>query len=327
MSFKKVFVFFLFSVLAVSSCTLEKARPSARQHVIIASDCLFPKDTSLFGQFIKDRSIRVFIHHLSADSIEQTLKHQGVNTHFDMVLLKSVYDIAHFEKLGFFQRIPKTEIPIEILPQFRIKSNKWIAFGVDPYIIVSNQDSLEKIASYSAFFKRMDWRTDLTTNAQFVPLYASLLNHGIQQKQVKSWLKQHLDHTRLLHENDSTFTENYLLTNFSTFQMLKHRNKSPFKKSQLIVPENQHPGTMYNLHCLGIVKQARNYFNALQCMHALVSESMNYRVTNQLKIESIYEPVNPVFKSVYTQKKETNYQTCLPYFGILNQLVSSLKND
>ncbi len=320
-------VFFLLSVLSFSSCTLEKARPSTRQYVVIASDCFYPKDTSLFRKFIKSQNIRVFIHHLSADSIERTLKNQGVNTHFDMVLLRSVYDIAHFEKSGFFQRIPKNEIPAAILPQFRAQSNKWIAFGVDPYIIVRTQDSTEEISSYNDFFKRMDWSTDLKTNDQIVPLYASFLNHGIQKKQVKSWVKHHLHVMRSLAEDDSTFSDNYLLTNLSTYQTLKRRNKSLFKKSQLVVPDNQHSGIMYNLYCLGIVKQARNYSNAVQCMHAFVSESMNYRVTNYLKIESLYEPINPVFNSIYRKRKGTKYETCLPYFGILNQLVYSLKND
>jgi len=306
---------------------LEKARPSSRQYVIIASDCLYAKDTTLFRQFITAQKISIFIRHLPTDSIERMLKNQKVNTHFDMVILQTLYDIAHFEKLGFLQRIPNNDMPVGILPQFTTQSNKWIAFGVDPYVIVSTQDSAVAIHSYNDFFKRMDWSTDLIKNAQIVPLYASFLNHGIQKKQVASWLKQHVSVMHPLPEDDSTFTANYLLTNLSTYQTLKQQNKSPFIKKQLIVPENHQFGIMYNLHCFGIVKQARNYTNALNFMHAFIGESMNLRVAKYLKIESVYDSTNPVFKAIYRRKKSTKYTTCLPYFGVLNQLVTSLKKE
>jgi len=66
-------LFSIFSVL-IAGCRLETAKPSLKQYLLVATDCLNSKDHFLFKSFEKQSGIKVRILHLSTDEIVAKLK-------------------------------------------------------------------------------------------------------------------------------------------------------------------------------------------------------------------------------------------------------------
>ena len=89
---------FLFFVLY--SCSPGEARPTRKQRIVLATDCLNKEDERLFKSFKKYHHIDVQIVELSADSILSLLKKDGVEVKNETVVgfKKRFWDPA--EELG-----------------------------------------------------------------------------------------------------------------------------------------------------------------------------------------------------------------------------------
>jgi ABC-type Fe3+ transport system substrate-binding protein len=292
--------FWLFLVFSFSACTIEEARPSKKQEIVIASDCLEPKDVSLLQSFEKSFGIHVKIRHLSADSLKQLLLRESFETEIDVVILASTYSMNQLDNSNLLHVLKKERFPEQLEKKYRSKKSTWAGIGIDPYVIVVSKDSNNKIIEYKDLLDKSNTFYSLQTANFCHPFYASIL-HRMGTKNKKNsinWLKKMKKNSKgYISLNDTIASHAIFLSSYSEFNL--NRNK----ELKLVFPNQFTGGSYYNMACFGIVNQARNYENAVAFFGYLLNESVNKRLNNHWKKfpvlstkKSLYAYQNSAFK-------------------------------
>jgi ABC-type Fe3+ transport system substrate-binding protein len=285
--------FWLFLLFSFSACTIEEARPSKKQEIVIASDCLESKDETLFQSFEKSFGIQVKIHHFSVDSLKQLLVHEGVETEIDVVILASTYSMYQLDNSNLLHVIKKGGFPKQLEKNYHSKKSTWAGIGIDPYVIAVSRDSSNKIAEYKDLLEKSNTFYSFQTADFWCPFYASIVHRmGTKNKSnSRDWLKKMKKNTKeYISLNDTIASHSIFLSSYSELTLNKN------KELKLIFPNQHTSGSYYNMACFGIVKQARNYGNALAFFDYLLNESVNKRLNNHWK----KFPVLSTKKSFYT---------------------------
>lgn len=275
------FVLFIILLVGISSCKVDKARPFKKQYLIIASDCLSIKDTILFRSFKTLNGIRIRILPMTADSLRKRLHSEKLNTEIDAVILASPYDMVHLEKSDFIQHLSEDKIPDNLPTKFISRSRKWIGLGCDPYVIVSVQDTLKKVKTYKNLAESTKWCTNLASNSEWYPFYSAIVNriNSTSKYNALDWIRNFNDNKlAVLQENDSTSACSILLTSYSKFRKSPTVLNSQFKKGKLIFPNQRTGGSYYSMPTFAVIKQARNFSNAVKFLDYLTIETVNKRL-------------------------------------------------
>ena len=272
--------FWLFLVFCFSACSIEEARPTKKQEIVIASDCLDPKDETLFKSFEKSFGIQVKIHHFSADSLKKLLVQEGVDTEIDAVILASTYSMYLLDNSNLLQVIKKEKFPKQLEKNFRSKKSTWAGIGIDPYVVAVSKDSCNKIVEYKDLLEKSNTFYSLQTADFWNPFYASIAQRmGKKNKRNSAdWIKKMRENAKEFISMNDTIASNSIF--FSSYSVL---NLKKDKKLKLIFPNQLTGGSYYNMACFGIVKQARNYENALAFFGYLLNESVNKRLNYHWK--------------------------------------------
>jgi ABC-type Fe3+ transport system substrate-binding protein len=273
-------------IVSFSSCRLEKARPFKKQVLLIASDCLYPSDTTLFRSFKKTHKIRIRIIHLPFDSLVTKLKEDGMTTNIDAVILSSVYYMDKLEKSNRLQKIPREELVGTIQNKYHSRSGKWSGIGIDPYIFLTLNDTLKRVRAYKDLLNDTKWCTTLKDDADWYPFYSNIVFKIKPESKYNAldWIKNFSKNNNgLLTDRDSSFNCKVLITYYSVYAKNEIISKTRFAKGKLIFPNQRSGGCYYNMRCMGIIHQARNYSNALKFYNYLLIESVNKRVNNSWK--------------------------------------------
>lgn len=304
-TFKSVFALIL--LVHISACTIDKARPSKKQHLYVASDCLTRKDEKLFRNFEKSNKINIHIVSFTSDSLRILLKQEGLTTNIDCVISSSVYDMKNLSDSKFLQ---EQSINLEkgMLPSKYISERRdFIGFGIDPYILLAQNDSITKWRNYSDLNGKLTFTTDLTSKSDLLPFYSVVLAklEKSKPKFIYSWY-ENFSKKKVNASNDSLKLNGtkVIFTLYSHYEKNKSDNKD-LKKLQLIFPNQRKAGSYFNMPCFGIIKQARNYGNAKLFLNYLLLDNVNKRLTNRLKMF----PVIVEKQSVYLYQNQRYKKT------------------
>jgi ABC-type Fe3+ transport system substrate-binding protein len=317
-------------VICFTACNLEKARPNKHQYLIIASDCLYTKDTLLFKSFKKREEIKVRILHISADSILKKIKTEGVNCEIDAVILSSVYDMNNLGKANVLQVIPKENFPVELPNKHISQSRTWAGIGIDPYVLFTKDDTLQKFKTYRNLLKGSKWCSNLSKETNWYPFYSFIVKKiGPKSKfNAKNWITQFENNK----QNNLSFSDSIgpckiYLTAFSRYRADKSNRNSVYKKGKLVFPNQHIGGSYYNMVCFGIVKQAPNFTNGIKFFHYILLKSVNDRLNNALN----QFPINSDEASVYAyqqnyrfKKYHTSPVQLVTYYERLKTILGSL---
>jgi ABC-type Fe3+ transport system substrate-binding protein len=276
----------LLSIL-LASCGIETAKPFRKQHIFIATDCLDPSDSKLFKGFEKNYRIKIHIRHFTADSLKDILSEQGHNTEFDAVILSSVYDMNDLNQKGVLQRLPDDSISEALPIKHRSVSRTYFGIGIDPYIIFTKDDSISRVRAYRDLTKKTTWCTDLKTSSDWFPFYA-VIAQKIDPKEkynAVDWIGQFIENMdSQLSEEDSISGCKSVFTSYSHYRSGQIFKNKYFKDHQVIFPNQRSGGTYFNMPCYGVIKQARNYSNAITFLRYILKEPVNKRLNFRLSM-------------------------------------------
>lgn len=299
-SFKTVFTFML--IVLISACTIDKARPTKKQHLYIASDCLTKKDEKLFRNFEKSTKINIHIVSMTSDSLMILLKKEGLTTTIDCVISSSVYDMDNLSDSKFLQE-KSIDLAKGIIPSKFISEKKdYIGFGIDPYVLLAQNDSTNKWRNYSDINGKLAFTTDLKSKSDLLPFYSIVFAklEKSKPKVIYSWCET-FSKNKVNVAND-TLKLNATKVLFTLYSHYEN-NKKELKKLNLIFPNQRKAGSYYNMPCFGIIKQARNYSNAKLFLIYMAHDNVNKRLNNRLKMfpiivekQSIYPFQNKRYK-------------------------------
>ncbi len=308
----------LFLIALFHSCGLETAKPLRHPSLVLASDCLTSKDSLLFSAFTKKTGIQLHILCLSSNKIKQRLQQEGINTKIDALLLRSSFDALHIEALKLMQKIPADSFPTELNSRYRSRKQSFAGIGFDPYIIVRRKEA-SSLRNYASLLSSEGYATDLTDASSIGSFYLFLFHKHADAKtsSAVSWIEDMKEKcVKKLYDKDTLLYAQLLFTKRSSFLNKKNTLFMNYKDGEVIYPNQRIGGTYYDMPCFGIVKQARNYSNALQMMNYLVSVKGNQRVNKRLQTVSFYEVSrNKRFKRYFISPLRLEN-----YFPEINQL-------
>jgi iron(III) transport system substrate-binding protein len=294
-------------VAFVSACKLETAKEAKKQELIVASDFLNYKDVKLFQSFEKNFNIEVTILTMDTDSLLKKLNNEKYATRIDIIMLKSALDMCQLEDANKLQKILNPENRPDLPFRYRDNDHHWYGLSIDPYIIVSKKDSLGRILNYGDLAKKPEWTTNLKRNEDLIPLFTTTLHQWRDQKKdaIIEWHDKLLQkETQFRKPKDSVFIFPPLLTTYSSYYSDSTLYRSAYKRAKLIYPNQNKGGLIYKLRAIAIVKQARNYTNAVDFINYLCRDDINQRINNwwntfpiNSSLERSYTYQNKRFKS------------------------------
>ena len=285
--FKNPVIFLLLILVSSSSCLVETVKEPKNQIVTIFSDCLKKKDIKLFKSFSKKEHILVKIVYLPTRKILYKLKKESYNTDADIIILKSTYDMFKAQKGDLLQAVNSEKANEIIDINYRSKTKTWFGIGIDPYVFVAKNDSLNKLTEFSELFKKSNidkWSTNFEKTTDIVPMISALLQRK-KRIELKEWYQEFINnqHSQLIKVNKKKIpiiTANILLTNYSTYAAMIEKKDSLNSKFKMTFSNQKKIGAFYNLHCIGIVKQARNFENAKLLLEYVASSQINEKLNN-----------------------------------------------
>lgn len=308
----------LFLVTLFYSCGLETAKPFEYQSVVLASDCLKAKDSILFADFTKTTGIKLRIIYLSSSKIKECLQREGLDTEIDGLLLRSGFDALRMESLKLMQKIPADSFPKELNSRYRSRKQSFVGIGFDPYVIIRRKEA-PHVRNYASLLSSEGYATDLTDASSIGSFYLFLFHKHADAKtsSAVSWIEDMRERcVKKLYDKDTLLYAQLLFTKRSSFLNKKNTLFMNYKDGEVIYPNQRIGGTYYDMPCFGVVKQARNYSNALQMMNYLVSVKGNQRVNKRLQTVSFYEiSRNKRFKRYFISPLRLEN-----YFPEMNQL-------
>ena len=268
---------FLFFVLY--SCSPGEARPTRKQRIVLATDCLNKEDERLFKSFKKYHHIDVQIVELSADSILSLLKKDGVETEIDAVLLRYSEGSENIQSKHLLKQKVSSTAPIA-------QSLDYFTVGQDPYVILKSlRDSSNKQLDLADLVRQTPWTTNLAISNDFNPLLSGVKARMKDKKRYsfQDWKHDFLKHhTKEAMRADSIAHAQHMLTLFSQTRFQKKLLEKQYRYEAPIFINQQNGGSYYQPIRFGIIRNARNFTNATVLLDYLFNVPFNRRLNNRL---------------------------------------------
>lgn len=317
-------VFNLILIVLISACTIDKARPTKKQHLYIASDCLTKNDEKLFRNFEKSTKINIHIVSITSDSLQILLKKEGLTTTIDCIISSSVYDMKNLSDSKFLHE-KSIDLAKGIIPsKFIFEKKDFIGFGIDPYVLLAQNDSVNKWRNYSDLNGKLAFTTDLKSKSDLLPYYSIVFAKLEKSKPniIYSWCET-FKKNKVNVSNDSLKLNGtkVLFTLYSHYE----NNKKQLKKLNLLFPNQRKAGSYFNMPCFGIIKQARNYTNAKLFLNYLILDNVNKRLNSRLKMFPIIvekQSIYPFQNKRYKKSSVSPVQQTKQY----SKVISIMKN-
>ena len=239
----------LFLGLVLVACKIEEAKPEISKKLVIASDFLEPKDTTLFIEFSKKYAIHVEILNLSAEKIAQRLEKDVFNSSIDLVFVKSLQSVKIIENIQF-QKLNSIVLR-EKIPSLKVfKNNNWLVAGLDPFVFSCIPDSSNTAKTYSDLTNNFSW-----SSPQSIDEFSVLLAHrGSHSKNDAKWKKGFIQNNVAFNSgNDSVQNTQFLVVKNSF--LVKNKFLKNNGKRVIFFPDK----TYADRWCIAIVDQAKNY--------------------------------------------------------------------
>lgn len=330
--FKSIYILFLLQCL--TSCIIETAKAPSKQTVTVYTDCLSKKEILFFKKFQIKQHIKVNIVQLPPDTILKRLKKQGYNATADVILMKSLFGIYKADKLDLLQPWKSSKMNELILPHYHSKQNTWFGIGIDPYVFVAKNDSVSTINSMGdlLYTEVMDkWSSDLEYSTDLTPLLAPILKKKTRLG-AKDWYyefkrNQHSQSNELDKNGIPKMTTDVLLTYYSSYLKMSERNDSTDLQLQLMFSNQKQRGAYYNMHAIGIVKQARNFENAKLLVEYISSPQTNEKLNNYWKSFpiSLHSRIHPfAYQNTFFKIATISHQRMMANYPHLEKII--LKN-
>ena len=273
-------------LMTVTSCNVEVAKESENQFVTIYTDCLEQKDLLLFKNFQEENQISVRIVYLSANDIISKIKNEGYNTDADLIILKSIVTIRKAQRLKLLNSINSEVLNSSVESNFRSLDNTWFGIGLDPYVLVTKLNAEKEPEKYADLFTneyKDNWTTDLENNGNLIPFLGSinrLKKHSEFYKVVKKFKN---DQLYLGKSMVDYLKPNYFLTNLSNYIQNINNQDSLSEIYKPVFLNQTLSGAYFNLHCAGVIKQAKNFENAKLLLEYLVKNEFNEQLNQKWK--------------------------------------------
>ena len=223
-----------------------------------------------------------------------------------------------------------------VIKNFKSPKNTWYGIGIEPYVLIAKNDTISSLNSIGdlLYQKNQDkWSTDLGNSSELLPLIAPILQSK-KRNESYNWVRdftkfQHQDQNKKDKNGTPKMTTDVLLTSFGSFVKMSDRNDSLDSQLKLLFTNQSKKGAFFNLHCAGIVKQARNYENAKLFIEYITTNSTNEKLNNKWKTFPIglhKRKHDFAYQNTFFKIYPCSINQTLINYNQLNKIINKLKN-
>lgn len=275
--------------LLFSSCLLENARAPEKQQIIIGSDFLTKNDSALFRPFQERYDINVKIIHLPADSLYIRLKKEQIQSNIDALWLKSSLSFANFSSHKLLT--PLDSRFSDLNPDLSGMRKDWTLLTIDP--IVTCRKTRFKAINYNDLINLSSWSVLEQDEATLSVFYSSVIFHFGTAKRNEA-----VDYIRKTRSNYSPQPQSDSLSEPVFIGRLSAANRLGM---QSYVPNQYAQGCFYDGHSFAIVRQAKNFDNAVQFLEFSFKDKPNQKIAKYFNIFPIKDPKE---RSLYSYQNQ-----------------------
>ncbi|MCJ8292555.1 MAG: hypothetical protein HRT58_21650 [Crocinitomicaceae bacterium] len=275
-----------FSLLAMTSCSIETAEPLKSQALVIASDLLHAEDTVLFQNFTKNNGIRIIILHLSPDQIIATIKKKGYNSGIDMVLSQNMQTPIKLNKSGILhdmvEQVSKTKSP----NQYISYKHNFIGIGLDPFVFKYTNDSVRGVKHYQDLNSHHHYHTlSKSDMLSFLSPIRKERNRAKTYEWTRKWNQQSIFRPENGPWNDSA---KVVLCKYSQLETFQDSIWQKYPENHFF-PNEDRAGVYYDLMTLSIVQQAEHFTEAQKFLAYCQNSGYNATLNAELNRFPIYD--------------------------------------
>jgi len=305
------FIFFSFIILFFSiGCKLENAKPETDNELIIVSDYLEAKDSMLFEKFASKNDVRVIIKDMEVNDVIGAFRNYKYGVGIDILMLKSLYNVNRLSKNDYFQSVSNFSKE----SSFNSLKYNYIGFGIDPYVLAYNPDTLLSVRTYGDLKSNL-FVTDLGDELM-IPMLAPVMAK-MDKVQSSKWIRSFRNNQMKITKRNVD-TSMVFLTTLSSYNKKYQSDSLLMNYSEFIYPNNNSKGTFYNLRTFAIVDQAENYSIAKDFILFYTEEKRNKSLCSEMSIISINEQNKPC--RLYKVKSEK----LLQYYNSIQRIFIKL---
>lgn len=302
------------SLFGLNGCYVKSAKAEKNKQLIIVSDYLMPSDTILFKDFAKKENLQLIIRNEKVDNIIGAFRNQGYSTGYDLIMLKSMYDVYQLHPIDCLHDID------HLANEFSTyKSNRfdYIGFGIDPYITIAHKDSVISLEGYNDLHE-VPFISNLSDEDR-IPMYASLMN-DFDRVGTYHWIRdfkkseQNLAYIQRYQTKETPI----LLTSYSDFYSGFEEDSILSYYTEIGFPSLTLSGGFYDMHTVCIVNQAEHYTAAESFLSYLLTEEVNIRINATLNTMDLYATE----KEIGITSTPSSDQ--IQYYGMIKRILNKL---
>lgn len=254
--------------ISISSCNVKDVKSNNQQHINIYSDFFSSKDHKIFRAFERENNIKVHIHHFKSKQVIKKILDEGYNCNADVILFKSIFHTNKLLSKNKFQAFQSKEIEENIHSDFRSDDNSWVAFGINPYLFTSNSNKIFENQNLNVLLKLK--RNKNLSFSNMIPLFSQFKKTEFNLSKSEDYLANRL----LINNQEDSTQSNLELKTYTNY--IKDNNK------QAVQFFPSHETCYYNLYTISILKQAKNFNNALIFTEYLTNPLFNEKINEYI---------------------------------------------
>lgn len=144
------FLFLCLGLFLLQSCLVNDAKEPKKQFVNVYTDVYCKQDEANFKKFFKEQKIKVYVHLVSPDTLQNFLKSKKFNAEVDLIILSDYTKILELSAQHHLLPLHSEKLKSIIDPLYRSKYDKWFALSKTPLVLAYNEKVLRKdtVVSY-----------------------------------------------------------------------------------------------------------------------------------------------------------------------------------
>ena len=309
LKYKKNFLLLPIFVILLISFTYFNIESKSKNELNIYSGRKLHLIEPLIIEFEKSNKIKVNIITGKSDEFIERLKLEKKNTQADILLTTDIARLSRAKKNNLFKKINSDILEKNIPKKYTSKDNDWFGLSIRarPIIYSKERVNQNELKNYEKLIDKK-WKNKICMRSSSNVYNQSLIGYiilNLGEKKAEEWVKNLVknftrkpyggdrDQIKLIASGqcDITVANTYYLANMLNSK--NERDRIAAKKVAIFWPNQDTFGTHINLSGAGILKNSKNYKNAILFLEFLSSENAQEIYTKNIHEYSIRDDVNP----------------------------------
>ena len=263
----------------------------------------------LIKEFKKNKEIKISLTTGKSDEFIERLKLEGINSEADILLTTDIARLSRAKENNLFEKVNSKILKKNIPKKYISNDEDWFGLSVRarPIIYSKERVNVNELKNYEHLTKEK-WKNKICMRSSNNVYNQSLIAYmilNLGEQQAEEWIKNLVKNfsrkpyggdrdqikTIASGQCDITVANTYYLANMLNSKNEKDRKTA--EKVSVFWPNQETFGTHINLSGAGIIKNSKNYKNAILFLEFLSSKNAQEIYTKNIHEYSVRNDVKP----------------------------------